>query len=122
MRLEIIHRFVPDDEVLDRLESLSQKMDLIIENQETTMIDVTALQAVATRLQASDTAALAALQALKDQNTSLAAHLAAIPTQDPATQTAINDVVTALTGTADAVDKAVTANPDTPNLTPSPSA
>lgn len=85
------------------------------------MIDVTALQAVAARLQASDTAALAALQALKDQNTLLAAQLAAIPVQDPATQAAINDVVTSLTSTADTVDKAVAANPQTPNLTPSPS-
>jgi len=95
-------------------------LGIVIANQETIMIDVTALQAVAARLQASDTAALSALQALKDQNTALAAQLAAIPTQDPTTQAAINDVVTALTGTADAVDKAVAANPATPNLTPSP--
>lgn len=101
-------------------QEIRDMLSLLIQNQELMMIDVSALQAVAARLQASDTAALAALQALKDQNTSLATQLAAIPTQDPATQTAINDVVTALTGTADAVDKAVTANPATPNLTPSP--
>jgi hypothetical protein len=97
-------------------------LGIVIGNQETIMIDITALQAVAARLQASDTAALAALQALKDQNTSLAAQLAAIPTQDPTTQAAINDVVTALTTTANSVDSAVTANPATPNLTPSPAA
>lgn len=119
MRIEVIHRFLPDPEVLDRLDALSDKLDLL---QETIMIDVTALQAVAARLQASDTVALAALQALKDQNIALAAQLAAIPVQDPATQTAIDAVVTSLTSTADAVDKAVTANPQTPNLTPSPAA
>lgn len=107
-------------EVMRRLDALDSKVDLVLNHQEKIMIDVSALQSVAARLQASDTAALAALQALKDQNTSLAAQLAAIPTQDPATQSAINDVVTALTTTADKVDAAVTANPATPNLTPSP--
>ncbi len=92
-------------------------LGIAIHNQETIMTDVTALQAVTARLEASDTAALAALQALKDQNTALAAQLAAIPTEDPATQSAINDVVAALTSTADAVDKGVAANPATPNLT-----
>lgn len=103
-----------------RFAVLSEKLDLIIRNQGTIMTDLSALQAVAARLQASDTAALATLQTLKDQNTALAAQLAAIPTQDPATQAAIDAVVTELSGTADAVDKAVAANPATPNLTPSP--
>lgn len=84
------------------------------------MINVAALQAAAARLQASDTAALATLQLLKDQNVALAAQLAAIPVQDPATQAAIDVVVSSLNGTADAVEKAVADNKDTPNLAPSP--
>ena len=85
------------------------------------MADVSKLQAIAARLQASDTAALAALQALKDQNTALAAQLSAVPTvSDPAIQKAIDDAVAQLTQAADAVDAAVGANPATPNLDPSP--
>jgi hypothetical protein len=97
-------------------------LGIVVKNQEKIMIDVTALQAVAARLQASDTAALASLQALKDQNTALAAQLAAIQTSDPTAQTAIDAVVKQLTDTANAVDSAVTANPATPNLAPSPAA
>jgi len=41
------------------------------------MVDLTALQAVAARLEASDDAELALLQSIKDQNVSLAAQLAA---------------------------------------------
>jgi hypothetical protein len=120
LTISAVHlHILPDPEVLARLDVLKQTLDLAME---TIMTDVTKLTAIATRLQASDTAALAALQGLKDQNTALAAQLAAIPAQDPATQTAIDAVVTALTTTADSVDKAVTANPATPNLTPSPSA
>jgi hypothetical protein len=120
MRIDVYHHFLPDSVVLNRLEVIERKTDHIIHQQEIIMTDVTKLQAVAARLQASDTAALAALQALKDQNTALAAQLAAIQTGDPATQASIDAVVTALTSTADAVDAAVTANPATPNLTPSP--
>ena len=85
-------------------------------------IDTSKLEAAVARLQASDSAAIAAYQTLKDQNTQLAAQLAAIvvPPADTTTQAAIDAVVTALTSTADTVDAAVTANPATPNLTPSP--
>ena len=108
----------PDPEVLRRLDGEDNKVDL---NQETIMADVSKLQAIAARLQASDTAALAALQALKDQNTALAAQLSAVPgVADPAIQKAIDDAVAQLTSAADAVDAAVAANPATPNLTPSP--
>ena len=91
---------------------------LIINRLDHIMLDITKLQSVVARLQASDTAALAALQALKDQNTAMAAKLAALPpVDDPTTQKAIDDVVASLTDTADKVDAAVTANPATPNLT-----
>jgi acetoin utilization deacetylase AcuC-like enzyme len=101
-------------------QDVKKMLSLVLTKLEILMTDVTKLQAIAARLQSSDTAALAALQALKDQNTALAAQLAAIQTGDPATQAAIDAVVTALTSTADAVDAAVTANPATPNLKPSP--
>ena len=91
---------------------------LILNRLEHIMLDIAKLQSVAARLQASDTAALATLQALKDQNTALAAKLAALPpVDDPTTQSAIDAVVSSLTDTADKVDAAVTANPATPNLT-----
>ena len=98
------------------------KMGIIIRNQEKIMIDVAALQAAAARLQTSDTKELALLQTIKDQNVSLAAQLAAIQTNDQPTQDAINAVVKQLNDTADAVDAAVAANPNTPNLVPSPAA
>ena len=122
MDIHVYLHIKPDPEVLARFDVVDQQLGLIVSNQETIMTDVTKLQAIATRLQATDTAALAALQSLKDQNTALAAQLAAIPTQDPATQAAIDAVVTQLTTTADTVDAAVTANPATPNLKPSPAA
>src|SRR6266478_8131757 len=112
-------QFEPDPEVLRRLNEEGNKVDL---TQETIMADVSKLQAIAARLQASDTAALAALQQLKDQNTALAAQLSAVPVTDPDVQKAIDDAVTQLTAAADAVDKAVAANPATPDLTPSPAA
>jgi len=115
-QLELHAVFEPDPEVLRRLEEGS-KVGL---TQETIMADVSKLQAIAARLQASDTAALAALQQLKDQNTALAAQLSAVPVSDPDVQKAIDDAVAQLTAAADAVDKAVAANPATPDLTPSP--
>ena len=84
------------------------------------MIDLAKLKDAVARLQASDTAALSALQTLKDQNTALAAQLATVQTGDPTTQQAIDDVVKQLTQTADTVDAAVAANPSTPNLAASP--
>ena len=125
MRIEIhhFHHFDPwNAEPPPWAVELKHQGALILNRLENIMTDVTKLQAVAARLQASDTAALAALQSLKDQNTALAAQLAAIQTGDPTTQAAIDAVVTELTGTADAVDQAVTANPATPNLAPSPAA
>lgn len=104
----------------DQWAVVSVKLDLILKNQGTQMTDLTALKAVADRLQASDTAALATLQVLKDQNTTLAAKLAAIQTGDPDTQASIDAIVTELSGTADTVDAAVAANPATPNLAPTP--
>lgn len=96
-------------------------LGIVISNQETIMTDLSQLQAVAARLEASDTNALSLLQHIKDQNTELAAKLAAIPpADDPATQKQIDDVVSGLKATADAVDAAVAANPQTTNLTPSP--
>jgi len=112
--------FEPDHEVLRRLEE-ADKVDLK-QLQENMMTDVAKLQEITARLQASDTAALAALQQLKDQNVALAAQLATIQTGDPVTQKAIDDVVSQLTNTADTVDKAVAANPTTPNLAASPAA
>src|SRR6266446_3811104 len=111
-------QFEPDPEVLRRLNVVGNKVDL---TQEKIMVDVSKLQAAAARLQASDTAALAALQVLKDQNVALAAQLSAIPgVSDPAVQKAIDDAVAQLTTAADTVDAAVTANPAVPNLAPSP--
>jgi hypothetical protein len=92
-------------------------VSLLIENTESLMIDLSALQAVATRLDASDTAELALLQSIKDQNTDLAAQLAALQTGDPATQATIDTVVKQLSDTADKVDASVAANPKTANLT-----
>jgi hypothetical protein len=117
MRIDIYLHIEQGTGVTDLLNAINGKLDLSLKNEDTIMTDVTALQAVAARLQASDTAALAALQSLKDQNTALAAQLGAIQTGDPTTQAAIDAVVTQLTTTADAVDAAVTANPATPNLT-----
>ncbi len=85
-QLELRAVFEPDPEVLRRLEEGS-KVGL---TQETIMADVSKLQAIAARLQASDTAALAALQQLKDQNTALAAQLSAVPVTDPDVQKAID--------------------------------
>jgi hypothetical protein len=92
----------------------------IIANQETIMSDISQLQAVAARLQASDADALSLLQHIKDQNTELASKLASVQAEDPAEQQKIDDVVAGLKKTADAVDAAVAANPQTTNLTPSP--
>src|SRR6266704_2489408 len=110
--------FEPDPEVLHRLNT-TDEVDLQ-QLKENMMTDVAKLQEITARLQASDTAALAALQQLKDQNVALAAQLATIQTGDPVTQKAIDDVVSQLTNTADTVDKAVAANPATPNLAASP--
>ncbi len=119
-QLELRAQLEPDPEVLRRLDGIEGKVDLTLENQETTMIDLAKLKDAVARLQASDTAALSALQTLKDQNTALAAQLAAVQTGDPTTQQAIDDVVKQLTQTADTVDAAVAANPSTPNLAASP--
>ncbi len=119
-QLELRAQLEPDPEVLRRLDGIEGKVDLTLENQETTMIDLAKLKDAVARLQASDTAALSALQTLKDQNTALAAQLATVQTGDPTTQQAINDVVAQLTQTADTVDAAVAANPSTPNLAASP--
>ena len=105
-------------EALRRTEGVD-KVDLE-QLKENMMTDVAKLQDITARLQASDAAALAALQQLKDQNVTLAAQLSTIQTGDPATQKAIDDVVSQLTDTADTVDRGVAANPATPNLTPSP--
>ncbi len=119
-QLELRAQLEPDPEVLRRLDGIEGKVDLTLENQETTMIDLAKLKDAVARLQASDTAALSALQTLKDQNTALAAQLATVQTGDPTTQQAIDDVVKQLTQTADTVDAAVAANPSTPNLVASP--
>ena len=119
-QLELRAQLEPDPEVLRRLDGIESKVDLTLENQETTMIDLAKLKDAVARLQASDTAALSALQTLKDQNTALAAQLATVQTGDPTTQQAIDDVVKQLTQTADTVDAAVAANPSTPNLAASP--
>ncbi len=119
-QLELRAQLEPDPEVLRRLDGIEGKVDLTLENQETTMIDLAKLKDAVARLQASDTAALSALQTLKDQNTALAAQLATVQTGDPTTQQAIDDVVKQLTQTADTVDAAVAANPSTPNLAASP--
>src|SRR6266705_4287417 len=112
--------FEPDHEVLRRLEE-ADEVDLQQKN-ENMMTDVANLQEITARLQASDTAALEALQQLKDQNVALASQLAAVQTGDPATQKVVDDVVGKLTSVADTVDAAVAANPATPNLRPSPPA
>src|SRR6266704_4532818 len=112
--------FEPDHEVLRRLEE-ADKVDLK-QLQENMMTDVAKLQEITARLQASDTAALEALQQLKDQNVALAAQLAVVQTGDPTTQKVVDDVVGKLTSVADTVDAAVAANPATPNLRPSPPA
>jgi len=96
---------------------LGYVMGLILGNTESIMIDLTALQAVAARLEASDNAELTLLQSIKDQNVALAAQLATLQAGDPATQATIDSVVQQLKDTADKVDAAVAANPQTPNLT-----
>src|SRR5439155_5691031 len=98
-QLELRPIFDPAPEVLRRVED-NDKVDLK-QLQENMMTDVAKLQEITARLQASDTAALAALQQLKDQNVALAAQLAVIQTGDPATQKAIDDVVSQLTNVAD---------------------
>src|SRR6266568_286643 len=110
--------FEPDPEVLHRLNAPNE-VDLQ-QLKETMMTDVAKLQEITARLQASDTAALEALQQLKDQNVALASQLAAVQTGDPATQKVVDDVVGKLTTVANTVDAAVAANPATPNLGPSP--
>ncbi len=92
--------FEPDPEVLHRLNAPNE-VDLQ-QLKETMMTDVAKLQEITARLQASDIAALEALQQLKDQNVALAAQLAVVQTGDPTTQKV--------------------ANPATPNLRPSPPA
>src|SRR6266581_934918 len=112
--------FEPDHEVLHRLNA-TDEVDLQ-QLKENMMTDVAKLQEITARLQASDTAALEALQQLKDQNVALASQLAAVQTGDPATQKVVDDVVGKLTTVANTVDAAVAANPATPNLRPSPPA
>jgi small-conductance mechanosensitive channel len=119
MRLHHYHHY-PWDAAPQWAEDLQESLNLLNQKMEIVMTDTATLKAAADRLQASDTAALAALQGLKDQNTALAAQLAAVQTGDPTTQAAIDAVVTELTSTADTVDKAVAANAAVPNLSPSP--
>src|SRR6266702_6719093 len=110
--------FEPDLEVLRRLNTTESEVDLQ-QLKENMMTDVAKLQEITARLQASDTAALEALQQLKDQNVALAAQLAVVQTGDPTTQKVVDDVVGKLTTVANTVDAAVAANPATPNLAPS---
>jgi hypothetical protein len=108
---------------------LARKLDLVIRNQEIIMLDTTKLLAVVARLKAVDTAALAALTAMRDQNKQAAAKLADLWQQladlkagadTTAVQTAIDAVADDLSKVADDVEAGVKDNTAVPDMPPAP--
>lgn len=118
MKFEVTHNVRYGDEVPWWAREQLRKGDLIIKLLERLMFDQTKLAAAVARLQADDTAAIAALNALRDQNKALAAQLAAISTTDPAVQSAVDAVADQLNATATEVETGIANNPATPDLPP----
>lgn len=87
-----------------------------LRNQEQIMLDFSKLKDQIARLQASDTAALAALQTVRDQNVQLQAQLSNINVEDPTAQDQIDAMAAQAGQIADTVDQAVANNPNVPNL------
>jgi hypothetical protein len=94
-------------------------------------VDVQKLLAAVARLEADDSAALIALQALRDENKTTAAQLADVSAKlatlqaggdTAALQTAIDDIVARLTTTADSVESGIANNPAVTNLPPADAA
>lgn len=90
-------------------------------------VDIQKLLAAVARLEADDSAALVALQSLRDQNKTTAAQLADVSAKlaalqagsdITALQTSLDEIAARLTATADAVESGVANNPAVENLPP----
>jgi hypothetical protein len=108
-------------------EDIFRQLGVITKLMERLMFDNTKLLASVARLEADDTAAIAALAALRDSNKQVAAQLADVSAQlaalkaggdTAAVQAAVDAIADMLNADADAVEAAVAANPATPNLPP----
>jgi len=120
MRIDVFHHFKLDPEVLERLEDIALKLNLVIGNQENTMALIDDLQGKMDAANASiqkntdlDDSIIAMLTAETQQIKDLKAALDAAGT-DPAKLQAVSDAMDALIAKSDAeVQKkadAVTAN------------
>jgi len=114
MRVDVYHHFLPDSEVLARLDLILDKLDLLTENTETIMSEVTDLKPALDAIDAKVTV-------VKTDVDTLLAKLAAIPTAGltPAQQAAIDDAVAhanIIAASLGAID--TTVNPPAP--TPAP--
>lgn len=109
MRLDIHHHIELPAEVLDRLDDLSRKADLIIKNQETIM---SALDDELTKAEAAAKANSDADDAVEALLITLSTQIANLKTTgtDPATITRIQALSTALAAKASTLAAAVVAN------------
>ena len=113
MRVDVFHHFLPDV-VLTRLDTIEDKLDLILEKENTIMSDVTDLKPALDAIDAKVTV-------VKTDVDTLLAKLAAIPTAGltPAQQAAIDDAVAhanIIAASLGAIDTEV--NPPAPTPTP----
>lgn len=117
----------PATEVPRWLADLHRKLDLIINGQEIVMFDQAKILAALAKLEASDTAAVAAYTALRDQNKQLATQLTDVSAQlaglqagadTAAVQSAIDAIADKLSADADALTAGVAANPAVTNMPP----
>lgn len=131
MRIEFHHYHHPGNVVPPWAVDLNEKLDRILDNLEIIMFDQTKILAVVARLEADDTAAVAALTALRDQNKQVSAQLADVSQQladlkaggdTAAVQTAIDAIADRLGATADAVEAGVASNPAVTDMPPAPAA
>lgn len=119
MRIDIHHHIEPSTEVLDRLDYIGPKVDLILKNQETIMIDTTRILAEVARARTE----LASYKALSDAQTQVisdqaAALKAAIAANDPAAiaqvQADLDKAAVDLSADNDAAAQAIAANTPKP--------
>jgi hypothetical protein len=109
MRIDIFHHFTPDSVVLSRLDDLEDKLDLILEKEDTIMSIVTDALDQAEAAAAANSAADDAAEALLTKIAALIADLKNNQT-DPATVARITALSTALNDRAGRLSAAVVAN------------
>lgn len=124
VRVDHYHHYPASHEVMDGMERLRGLITRILERLN---MDLNKLLLAVARLEASDTRAIAALTALRDQNKAaqtqiedLSKQLADLKAGADTTeiQAALDEVAARLGKTADAVEAGVENNPSVPNMPP----